>query len=202
MSDQRNVAILIFDNVEVLDFAGPFEVFSVTGRRGNTIPFNVYTVAEKSDPVLARNGFSVNPRYTIYDCPPPDLVVVPGGYGTRREMNNPAIVEWVQAQNQRAELMLSVCTGSLIYGKAGLLNDLPATTHFGAFGELRAISPTITVREDVRFVDMGRIVTSAGISAGIDMALHIVARLLGEDQARETAQYMEYHWRNDGGAVR
>jgi transcriptional regulator GlxA family with amidase domain len=201
MSDQRNVAILIFDNVEVLDFAGPFEVFSITGQRGGAT-FNVYTVAEKSGPVMARNGFSVNPRYTIDDCPPPDIVVVPGGYGTRREMNNPAIVEWVQAQNQRAELMLSVCTGSLIYGSAGLLNDLPATTHFGAFSELRTISPTTTVREDIRFVDTGRIVTSAGISAGIDMALHIVARLLGEDQARETAQYMEYHWNNDGGTVR
>jgi transcriptional regulator GlxA family with amidase domain len=201
MSDQRNVAILIFDNVEVLDFAGPFEVFSVTGRRETLPPFNVYTVAEKS-PVMARNGLSVNPRYTLDDCPPPDIIVVPGGYGTRREMNNPAIVEWVQAHNQRADLMLSVCTGALIYGKAGLLDNLPATTHFGAFGELRDISPTITVREDIRFVDNGRIVTSAGISAGIDMALHIVARLLGEDQARDTAEYMEYHWRNDGGMTR
>jgi transcriptional regulator GlxA family with amidase domain len=161
----------------------------------------VYTVAEKS-PVMARNGLSVNPRYTLDDCPPPDIIVVPGGYGTRREMNNPAIVEWVQAHNQRADLMLSVCTGALIYGKAGLLDNLSATTHFGAFGELRDISPTITVREDIRFVDNGRIVTSAGISAGIDMALHIVARLLGEDQARDTAEYMEYHWHNDGGMTR
>lgn len=198
----QNVAILLFDDVEVLDFAGPFEVFSVAGRHSDPIPFNVFTVAEKLAPVIARNGLSINPHYTITDCPPPQIVIVPGGFGTRREMNNPVIVEWVKMQHQLAELTLSVCTGALILAKAGLLDGLVATTHFGAFDLLRESASGADVRTDVRFTDNGRIVTSAGISAGIDMSLHVVARLLGEEQARETAQHMEYHWRNDGGIER
>jgi transcriptional regulator GlxA family with amidase domain len=193
---------LLFDDVEVLDFAGPFEVFSVTGRRGDSVPFNVYTVAEKRGPVIARNGLSINPHYTLDDCPLPQILIVPGGYGTRREMHNPGIVDWVKTQHQKTEMTLSVCTGSLILAKAGLLDGLAATTHFGAFDLLRETASGADVRTDVRFADNGRIVTSAGISAGIDMSLHIVARLLGEEQARETAHYMEYHWRNDGGIER
>jgi transcriptional regulator GlxA family with amidase domain len=202
VSQSRNVAILLFDDVEVLDFAGPFEVFSVTGRRGDSVPFHVYTVAEKRAPIIARNGLSINPHYTIDDCPPPQIVIVPGGYGTRREMHNPVIVDWVKKWDQQTDMTLSVCTGSLILAEAGLLDGLTATTHFGAFDLLRETAPGAEVRTDVRFADNGRIVTSAGISAGIDMSLHVVARLLGEEQARETAHYMEYHWRNDGGIER
>jgi len=201
MIEQRNVAILLFDDVEVLDFAGPFEVFSVTGRRDALAPFNVYTVAEKPGPISTRNGLSVNPHYTIQNCPAPDIVIVPGGFGTRREMHNMAIIEWLQTQNQRTELMLSVCTGALLLGTAGLLDGLAATTHAGAFDVLRAAAPNTELHPEIRFVDNGRIITSAGISAGIDMSLHVVARLLGKDEARDTAQYMEYDWRDDGGVI-
>src|SRR5436305_543756 len=121
MSDSRNVAILIFDGVEVLDFCGPFEVFSVTGRHDTPVPFNVYTIAEKSGPVLARNGLSVNPKYTIHDCPEPRILLVPGGQGTRREMHNPVLIDWIKVQAPKAELLLSVCTGALLLAKAGLL---------------------------------------------------------------------------------
>lgn len=190
----RNVAILIFDEVEVLDFCGPFEVFSVAGRSRDETPFNVYTVAERLEPVLARNGLSVNPRYTIGDCPPPDLVVVPGGYGARKEMHNPAVLEWINRCAESAELMLSVCTGALMLAKAGLLNGLAATTHHASFDLLREAAPSTTIREGARFVDNGKVITSAGISAGIDMSLYVVARLLGEEHARETAQRMEYRW--------
>lgn len=191
---QRNVAVLIFDEVEVLDFAGPFEVFSVTGRRDGSDPFNVYTVAETPGPVLARNRLSINPHYTFDMCPPPAIVVVPGGFGTRREMHNPALLAWVQHWQATTELLLSVCTGALILARAGLLDGLTATTHHGALAELRALAPTTTVDATQRVVDNGRIVLSAGIAAGIDMSLSVVAKLLGTAQAQETATYMEYPW--------
>jgi transcriptional regulator GlxA family with amidase domain len=187
-----NTAIVLFDEVEVLDFTGPFEVFSVTGRRQNLQPFTVYTVAEQRRPVLARNRLSVNPGYGFADCPVPDILLVPGGYGTRREMRNAVMLEWVLSRAREAELVLSVCTGALILGAAGLLDGLQATTHHLAFDELRSVAPRADVRINARVVDNGRVVLSSGVSAGIDMALHVVARLLGDAQARETASYMEY----------
>jgi len=190
-------AILLFDEVEVLDFAGPFEVFSVTGRRRKLEPFEVFTVAERAAPVHARNGLVVTPRYGFADCPPPDILIVPGGYGTRREMKNPMMLEWVTRTAPSCELVLSVCTGALVLGAAGLLDGLAATTHFMAFDELRAIAPRTAILEGRRVVDNGHVILSAGVSAGIDMALHVVARLLGQDVAAETARYMEYagDWR-------
>ena len=185
-------AIVIFDEVEVLDFAGPFEVFSVTGRRRKLEPFDVYTVAERNAPVMARNGLSINPRYTFANAPAPDILVVPGGYGTRREMKNPLMLEWITRVSPNCELVLSVCTGALVLGAAGLLEGREATTHFMAFDELRAVAPQATIREGARMVDNGNLILSAGVSAGIDMSLHVVAKLLGAESARETATYMEY----------
>ena len=190
----RNVAILIFDEVEVLDFCGPFEVFSVTGQRDNQNPFHVYTVAETLRPVLARNKLSINPAYEISKCPKPDILVVPGGYGTRREMNNTTLTNWIRGCAEDAELTLSVCTGALLLAKAGLLHGLSATTHHGAIDLLREVAPRTEVLDSKRIVDNGNIVLSAGISAGIDMSLYIVSRLLGSQQAEETASYMEYNW--------
>ena len=191
----RNVAILIFDEVEVLDFCGPFEVFGVTGRNDNPKPFNVYTVAEKT-PILARNGLSVNPTYTLENCLQPDILLVPGGYGTRQAMNNPTIINWINEQFPKVELMLSVCTGALMLGKAGLLDGLSATTHFGAEAELRAAAPNTTICMSERYVDNGKVITSAGISAGIDMSLYTVGGLLGAEVAAETARYMQYdYWK-------
>ena len=190
----RHVAIAIFDEVEVLDFCGPFEVFAVCGRRSGTTPFEVHTVAESVRPILARHRLSVNPTFAFnsHDAPRADIMLVPGGFGTRREMKNPAMLEWVRRANSEAELVLSVCTGSLILGAAGLLDGLDGTTHFAAYDELAAVSPRCRVRRDLRSVDTGRVISSAGVSAGMDMALHVVARLLGDDVAQETARYMEY----------
>jgi transcriptional regulator GlxA family with amidase domain len=191
----RNVAILIFDEVEVLDFCGPFEVFGVAGQNDTPKPFNVYTVAEKS-PILARNGLSVNPTYTLDSCLQPDILLIPGGQGTRREMNNPTMIEWIKAQFPKVELMLSVCTGALMLGKAGLLDGLSATTHFRAEDELRSAAPNTTICMNERYVDNGKVITSAGISAGIDMALYTVGRLLGAEVAAETARHMQYdYWK-------
>jgi transcriptional regulator GlxA family with amidase domain len=187
-----STAVLLFDEVEVLDFAGPFEVFSVCGRRQKLEPFKVFTVAERPGPVLARNGLSINPSYSFADCPKLDLLVVPGGFGTRREMHNPVMLEWVALRAKEVQYLLSVCTGALVLGAAGQLDGLAATTHFMAMDELRAVAGRSIIRDDARIVDNGRVILSSGVSAGIDMALHTVARILGADAARETARYMEY----------
>jgi len=199
----RKVAILIFDDVEVLDFCGPFEVFTVAGRRDNTIPFEVYTVGEHS-PIIARGGLSVNPHYTFGNCPKPDILVIPGGggkkkdgtpLGTRREMNNPVLLEWINLLMPSTEQLLSVCTGALIVAKAGLMENLKVTTHHLAFGELKKVAPaSAQILETERVVDNGKIVFSAGVAAGIDAAFHIVGKLLGQDVAIETAKYIEYPW--------
>ncbi len=193
----KNVAILLFDEVEVLDFAGPFEVFAVTGGdHDGDKPFRVYTVAEEARPIRARNGLSVNPAYMLADCPQPDIIVVPGGFGSRAAKERPAVLAWVRGHFERGELTLSVCTGSLILGRAGVLDGLAATTHWTTFDLLAENAPQTEIRRQVRFVDNGQVVTSAGISAGIDMSLHIVARLLGIETARETAREMEYEWQH------
>ncbi len=193
MSKPRNLAILLFDDAEVLDFCGPFEVFSVASDQTESPSFNVFTVAENS-PVKARNGLSVNPDYTLDDCPTPDLLLIPGGIGSRKEMNNKPLTDWIGRTAESAELVLSVCTGALLLGKAGLLDGLEATTHHVAYDLLRGIVPSATVHEDRRFVDNGRVILSAGIAAGIDMSLHVVERLLGSDIASATANDMEYPW--------
>lgn len=189
----RVVAIPIFDDVEVLDFCGPFEVFSVASRFTDPPAFSVLLVAEKDGPVLTRGGMSVNAHHRLADCPRPDILLVPGGQGTRREMHNPALVKWV-GRAAGAELVLSVCTGALVLATAGLLDGLEATTHHGAIDLLRQTVPKTTVHADRRFVDNGRVVCSAGIAAGIDMSLHVVGRLLGWEVAGKTARQMEYPW--------
>lgn len=194
MNDARNLAILLFDDAEVLDFCGPFEVFSVASNQTETPSFNVMTIAEKTT-VTARNGLSVNPDHTLKSCPKPNIVLVSGGIGTRREMNNEPLIDWIRQVAGDAELVLSVCTGALLLGKAGLLDGLEATTHHVAYHLLREMVPSCTVHEDRRFVDNGKIITSAGIAAGIDMSLHVVERLLGTDIAEATARHMEYPWK-------
>lgn len=191
--EQRKLAILLFDGAEVLDFCGPFEVFSVASRQCETSAFNVFTVAQ-STPVIACNGLSVNPDFNLESYPKPDILLVPGGIGTRRELNKERLLDWIKRVACEAELVLSVCTGALLLGKAGLLEGLDATTHHGAYDLLRAQVPSCTVHEDRRFVDNGTTITSAGIAAGIDMSLHVVERLLGRDVAHATAKQMEYPW--------
>ena len=206
MTETRNVAILIFDDVELLDFCGPYEVFSVAASRNSPPPFRVCTLAVKPGPVIARNGLSINANYGLHDCPPPDLLVIPGGQGTRPLLKDEALLGWLREQDARSELTLSVCTGSLLLARAGLLQGLRATTHWGSLGLLEALAPGTQVLRDTRYVDNGRIITSAGISAGIDMSLHVVERLLGVEHAAATARHMEYdYWpqgRVDGSNCR
>jgi transcriptional regulator GlxA family with amidase domain len=188
------VGIFVFDEVEVLDFAGPFEVFGVTGWRTPPQPFEVFLVAADDRRVVARNGLEIIARHTFADCPPIDILVVPGGWGSRTQLARDDVVGWVRSTAGSARLALSVCSGALILAKAGLLGGGPATTHHGAYDELRTLDPSVEVVEGVKMVDRGTVVTSGGISAGIDMSLGVVARLLGPDVAQETADYMEYDW--------
>ena len=194
MTDTRAVAILIFDDVELLDFCGPYEVFSVASSRRDPPPFRVFTVAGEAGPVVARNGLSVNPDFTLENCPPPDLLIVPGGQGTRPLLKDAALLDWIREQKSRCELTLSVCTGSLLLAQAGLLEGLRATTHWGSLDLLASLAPSTRVLADTRYVDNGRIITSAGISAGIDMSIHVVERLLGSEHAASTARHMEYDY--------
>jgi len=201
----RNVAILLFDEIEVLDFAGPFEIFSVAGgRQTGESPFNVYTVAQKS-PITAKKGLIVVPNYLFEDCLRPDVLIIPGGggylpdgtpLGSRREMNNPKLLEWLRFIEPKTEMILSICTGALILAKAGLLENLAATTHFKSIETLREVAPNTEIFPDKRWVDNGKIILSAGVSAGIDASLYTVGKLLGKEIADETACHIQYdHWK-------
>ena len=194
------VGILIFDDVEVLDFCGPFEVFSVarsteTQKQGDDFkPFNVVTIAQEDKIITCRGGLLVKPHATIENHPPLDILVVPGGQGTRRERLNQRLLDWIMQQDQRTKLTTSVCTGAFLLAELGLLDDHSATTHWNSVEWMRSTYPAVNMLADARVVDEGHIITSAGISAGIDMSLHVVSRLYGMDVAVWTARRMEYDW--------
>lgn len=187
-----NTAILVFDDVEVLDFAGPFEVFSVTNELSGYSLLNVFTVARSKAPVTARNGLSINPDHSIAIVPQPDILIIPGGSGTRPLLEQSDILSWITHTARYADKVLSVCTGALLLAKAGLLEGMKATTHNSAFEALAELAPNTEIIGDARFVDNGKVITSAGISAGIDMSLYVVEMLFGEEVAQNTAAYMEY----------
>ncbi|UJL47101.1 DJ-1/PfpI family protein [Virgibacillus sp. NKC19-16] len=195
MSNNRQwkVGIFLFDNVEVLDFAGPFEVFSVTTSENGEKPFAVETISEVGNMVSARNGLKVQPDYSIDNMPQFDILIIPGGLGAReREIHNENVIKWIANQKQNVQLMTSVCTGSLLLAKAGLLKNKKCTTHWASLERLEKEFPEVDVQRDVKFVDEKDIITSGGISAGINMSFHIVKRLLGDKVAQKTAKRMEY----------
>ena len=194
----RTVGILIFNEVEVLDFCGPFEVFSVARPEGVDDDaarlFQVFTVTERDDLVECRGGLLVKPHYTFQTAPQFDIIVAPGGRGTRVERHNQTLLDWINTQNAQTELTLSVCTGAFLLAENGILDGKRATTHWGSIDFMRETYPQVAMLENTRFVDEGRVVTSAGISAGIDMSLHVVAKLHGQKAAEWTARRMEYAW--------
>jgi transcriptional regulator GlxA family with amidase domain len=194
------VGIYVYDEVEVLDFAGPYEVFTTAGRVAGKLqppappPFAVVLVAERPGLVTARAGFRVEPHHAFADCPPLDLLVVPGGVHDR-ELEKPQVIAWIAERSRAARLTASVCTGAFLLARAGVVTRERVTTHWEDCADLRRAFPGLTVEEGVRWVEHERIVTSAGISAGIDMSLRLVARLAGEALAERTARQMEYDWR-------
>ncbi|KAB2389570.1 MULTISPECIES: DJ-1/PfpI family protein [Bacillus cereus group] len=192
MMNKWSVGIFLFNEVEVLDFAGPFEVFSVT-EVNEEKPFTVYTVSENGEMITARNGLKVQPDYSIENLPPVDILIIPGGLGARKyEIKNEIVIKWIRQQMKEVKLMTSVCTGALLLAKAGLLEGLKATTHWASIEKFKNEFQNVEVIENVKFVDAGHIITSAGISAGINMAFHIVKNLLGVHVAEDTAKRMEY----------
>jgi transcriptional regulator GlxA family with amidase domain len=203
MQMKRKLAgIVIFPEVEVLDFCGPYEVFSATRldearRRVEPSPFQVLLVAETLAAVQAAGGMRVLPDCTLADCPQLDILLAPGGWGTRQQILNETLVSWLAARGRQVETLASVCTGALLLGKAGLLDGRRATTHWRSLEWLRESFPTVTVEEQSRVVEDGHILTSAGISAGIDLALKVVGRYYGEAVARVTARHLEYRWAED-----
>jgi len=201
MTDKR-VGILIFPAVEVLDFCGPYEVFSVTRlseerRRDETSPFEVHLVAQSGEPVVATGGLRVIPDVTLETCPPLDILVVPGGWGTRKEISNQRLLTWISERAKQVETLTSVCTGAMLLGQAGLLDGRRATTHWRSLDRMRQSFPAVTVEDKLHVVEDGHVLTSAGISAGIDMALRVVARYFGDAVGRATARHMEYPFPDD-----
>jgi transcriptional regulator GlxA family with amidase domain len=199
---RKRVGIVVFPDVEVLDFCGPFEVFSVTrlneaARRDEPSPFEVLLVAERAGTVTATGGLKVIPDHTLESCPPLDILVVPGGWGTRGEIKNARLLAWITERAKQVETLTSVCTGSMLLGQAGLLDGRHATTHWRSLDWMRQSFPKVTVEDKQHVVEDGNVLTSAGISAGIDMALRVVARYHGEAIARNTARNMEYRYPDD-----
>ncbi|MEJ2513972.1 MAG: DJ-1/PfpI family protein [Gammaproteobacteria bacterium] len=191
------VSILVFPDVEVLDFAGPFEVFSVarldeSRRRERPSPFDTRLVAAKPGPVKAVGGLQVVADHGLEDGPPPEVLVVPGGTGARAAMEDGRLVSWISRTAASARVVASVCTGALLLGRAGLLEGRRATTHWTALDDMAELFPGVRVVKNCRVVDEGAVVTSAGIAAGIDMALTLVARFHGAGVAESAARYMEY----------
>src|SRR5262245_27240356 len=195
--NRKVVGILLFENIEVLDFCGPFEVFSATRldeekRREESSPFHVILVAEANEPVVATGGMRILPDFDLNGCPKLDILVVPGGWGARREMNNETLLRWIAERSRQVELLTSVCTGALLLGRAGLLDGKRATTHWRSLEWMQELFPKTTVEKELHVVEEGSLLTCAGISAGIDMALKVVSRYFGEAVARATAKHMEY----------
>jgi transcriptional regulator GlxA family with amidase domain len=187
------IAIALFDGAEELDFAGPWEVLAYWAREVSQAEVEVVTVAGSLEPIRAAKGLRVLPDHTLHEAGEIDVFLLPGGRGTRALLapDEPLHVA-LRAMADRGTLLTSVCTGSLVYAAAGLLRNRPATTHWSAFDELLALDPTISPRPDDRFVDDGDVITAAGVSAGIDMALHLIVRLAGADEARATRRGIQY----------
>lgn len=189
------IGIYIYDDAEVLDFSGPFEVFSTAARVGGK-DWSPVLISESGSQVNARGGFQVLPNYSISNHPDLDVVLVAGGVHTR-EVEKEAVIQWIASMAESSMITASVCTGCFFLARTGLLDGLSVTTHWEDIPDLRSRHPELTVLEDRRWVQSGKYVTSGGISAGIDMSLFLVSELASEELAQKTARQMEYRWQTD-----
>lgn len=188
----KHIGILLFDEVEELDAVGPWEVLSTWTQHFADDGYEVSSLSRSGGAVHCAKGLVVQAQHSFADAPRLDVLLYPGGTGIRPHLRDETQLDWVRDQRAAVPLLTSVCTGSLVYAAAGLLADRPATTHWAALDWLAEIDPTVDVRRDARFVDDGDIITAAGVSAGIDMALHLIVRLAGADRAREVRRYIQY----------
>lgn len=201
-----NIGIYVYHGAEVLDFAGPYEVFTTAtrvkaGRDSAAAPiFNVFLIAQGINPVQARANFTVQPHYSFEDHPFVDVLIIPGGIHTN-ELENLELMRWLGALSHETRITASVCTGAFLLARAGILQNQSCTTHWEDIPDLQAMFPSLAVQEEVSWVDNGHIITSAGISAGIEMSLHLVARLAGKDLAIKTARQMQYRWNSESSSL-
>jgi transcriptional regulator GlxA family with amidase domain len=192
MDNRMKVGIFVFNEVEVLDFAGPFEVFSLA-KKGDDKLFEVIIIGETREPISARNGLKILPTAILKDNLNLDILIIPGGYGAEEiEIKNKTVIDWITEQQKKVKILASVCTGALLLAECGILNNKKATTHWMDIDRLEHDYPKINVVRNIKFVDEGDILTSGGISAGINMSFHIVSRLFGVEIAKNTAKRMEY----------
>jgi transcriptional regulator GlxA family with amidase domain len=192
MAELKHIGIVLFPEVEELDAVGPWEVLSAWTRQFPDDGYSVSCVSKSGGRVDCAKGLAIEAHHSFTGAPPFDALIYPGGQGTRRQLNDETVLAWVRNQRTSVPLMTSVCTGALVYAAAGLLKNRPATTHWASLDRLAELDPTIQVRRDDRFVDDGDVITSAGVSAGIDMALHLVVRLIGAERARQVRRYIQY----------
>ena len=192
--EPMKVAILVFNGVQIIDYTGPYEVFGQAGMK-------VFTVAETEDMITTAMGMKVIPHYSFENAPKADIVVFPGG-GVNRHLNNTTLLEWVKKSTAEAETALSVCNGAYYLAEADLLDGLEATTFASLIPGLKERAPKATIVTDQRYVDNGKIVTSAGLSSGIDAALHVVSKYQGLGRTQEIATNLEYDWDPKGNYVR
>jgi transcriptional regulator GlxA family with amidase domain len=188
----KHIGILVFPGVEELDAVGPWEVLAFWTRTWPDDGYAITTLAKDAGPVTCAKGLRIFADLSYDDAPQLDVLIYPGGQGTRPHLKDDEQLDWVRAQRAQVPLMTSVCTGSLVYAAAGLLTNRPATTHWASLDRLTELDPTIEVRPDDRFVDSGEVITSAGVSAGIDMALHLVQRLAGTERAQQVRRGIQY----------
>jgi transcriptional regulator GlxA family with amidase domain len=186
------IGVAVFDGAEELDWAGPWEVLAAWAQHWPDDGVRVFTLAPDEQVVTCAKGLRVLPDETWRTAPPLDVLVYPGGRGTRAELRDEAVLDWVRGVSRSGAVVASVCTGSLVLAAAGLLDGKPATTHWQSLELLPTLGKDIEVRPDDRFVDNGEVITAAGVSAGIDMALHLVARLHSSERAREVRRYIQY----------
>ena len=196
----RNLAILIFDDVQIIDYTGPYETFG-HAYSDDGPAFNIYTVSEKAGPITTAMGMTVTPKYSFDNAPRPDVLLIPGG-GVKDQVANANVIKWIQDKARDAEVVMSVCNGAFILAKAGLLDGLQATTTSGLIPMLREVAPKTKVVDDRRFVDNGKIITTAGLSSGIDGSLNVIERFLGRGTAHMAALGMEYNWDPESKFVR
>ena len=192
MTAVKQIGIVLFPDVEELDAVGPWEVLSAWTLQFPDDGYGVSCLSRAGGLVQCAKGLVVQAQHSFDDAPPLDVLIYPGGQGTRPQLQDEAQLDWVRRQREEVPLLTSVCTGSLVYAAAGLLTHRPATTHWASLDTLAELDPTIDVRRDERYVDDGDIITAAGVSAGIDMALHLVVRLAGAERARQVKRYIQY----------
>jgi transcriptional regulator GlxA family with amidase domain len=188
----NRIGIALFAGAEELDWAGPWEVLAAWSQQWPDDDIDVFTIARTHELVTCAKGLQVLPDHSWESAPPLDVLVYPGGRGTRRELKDEAVLGWLRQTRQTGALMTSVCTGSLVYAAAGFLRDRPATTYWSALQLLQELDPSVELRPEDRFVDSGEVITAAGVSAGIDMALHLVVRLHSRERAQEVRRYIQY----------